>query len=309
MTEKTISLIRQREELEQALADLVFGSIEIRGESSRKNIYVHSRISGKQVTKYVGKYSPELLETLTSNNQKAKELKKSLRQVNHELNALGYTNSPAITPDIMRNIDFAKRHLALTIHSQAILEGVATTFASTEDIISGAKVTGMSATDIQKILNMKHAWEFILDQDVILSDQNLSLLQQINKLIEEGFYYNAGSIRDVPVTIGGTRWAPTLPIKTQVQEELAHILASSKSKTDKAIDLMLYIQRTQIFLDGNKRTAVIFANHYLIANGLGLLFVPEDKVEEYKKLLVEYYETGIKKNIARFIKEYCLIQI
>ena len=46
------------------------------------------------------------------------------------------------------------------------------------------------------------------------------------------------------------------------------------------------------FLDRNKRTAVIFANHILIKSGYGLLVGPSEKVTEYKKLLIEYYESN-----------------
>ena len=48
---------------------------------------------------------------------------------------------------------------------QAILEGVATTCSDTETIIENGKVSGMRAQDVQKILNLKHSWEFILDKD------------------------------------------------------------------------------------------------------------------------------------------------
>ncbi|MBQ3306100.1 Fic family protein [Candidatus Saccharibacteria bacterium] len=308
MNENIISLLRKREEIGQILDNLVFGAAEIRTEGSKKNLYVHFRVSGKQITKFVGEYSDELLNTLTINNQKAKELKKSLREVNHKIRELGYIEA-GLSEKTKRNIDFAKRNLALTIHSQAILEGVATTFASTEEIIEGGRVSGMSATDVQKILNMKHAWEFVLDKDVIQSKTDLGLMQQINKLIEDGFYYAAGEIRDVPVSIGGTAWRPELPIRTKIQEDLEEIQASKKSRIDKAIDLMLFIQRSQIFLDGNKRTAIIFANHYLIKNGLGLMYVPEDKTDEYKKLLVNFYESGEKKAITTFVKKYCIIKI
>ena len=41
----------------------------------------------------------------------------------------------------------------------------------------------------------------------------------------------------------------------------------------------------QVFLDGNKRAAILFANHYLIAHGGGLLVVPESDVAWFKKLL------------------------
>lgn len=66
-----------------------------------------------------------------------------------------------ISEKIERNIDFAKRNLVSTIYKQAILEGVATTFADTESIIEGGKVNNMTSEDILKIINLKHAWEFI----------------------------------------------------------------------------------------------------------------------------------------------------
>lgn len=61
-------------------------------------------------------------------------------------------------------------------------------------------------------------------------------------------------------------------------------------------------RRKQIFIDGNKRTAVIFANHFLISNGVGVIFIDPQTTGEYKKLLVEYYETGRKDTIVDFLK-------
>lgn len=304
----TAELVERKHSLEQRLANLVYGSPEVRTRDHKKYLYVHHRLNGKQITTYVDAYSDDLFNLITKNNQLARELNRNLKVINHQLRELGYTEK-SLPEKIKRNLDFAKRNLALTIHSQAILEGVATTFASTEDIIDGARVQGMSTQDVTKILNMKHAWEFILDDDIILSPQNLGLLMQINKLVEEGFYYNAGKIRNVPVRIGGTKWLPDLPIPSQIEEGLASILKSRKPSIDKAIDFILYIQRSQIFLDGNKRTAIIFANHFLISKGLGLIFIPEDLVEDYKKLLVKYYETGKKSPIAKFLKERCYLKI
>ena len=62
------------------------------------------------------------------------------------------------------------------IYDQAVLEGVATSFPQTEDIIDNRTVNGMTANDIQKILNLKHAWEFILDNDVIQAKSDYYLL-------------------------------------------------------------------------------------------------------------------------------------
>ena len=63
--------------------------------------------------------------------------------------------------------------------------------------------------------------------------------------------------------------------------------------------------KTQIFLDGNKRAAVIYANHYLIAQGQGFLVIPESRVPEFKELLVHYYEGADSAIIIDFLKSYC----
>lgn len=77
-----------------------------------------------------------------------------------------------------------------------------------------------------------------------------------------------------------------------------------------AIDLVLYVMKKQLFLDGNKRTAIIFANHYLISHALGLIVVPAENVDEYKKVLVTYYEDESKKdNIVKFLKNKCWIKM
>ena len=303
-----IELNNRRKELGRMLGEMIFGAIEIREKGDKKYVYLHSRVNGRQVSSYIGEYTEELYNLIASNNKKARAIKKEIREIVHRLNELGYSEQD-IPENVLRNIDFAKRNLALTIHSQAILEGVATTFAETEEIIENGRASGMDTTDIAKIVNMKRAWEFILDKDVILSGQNLGLLMQINKLIEEGFYYNAGKIRDVPVNIGGTTWRPEMPIPSKITESLENILESKRANIDKAIELVLYVMKSQIFLDGNKRTAIIFANHFLISKGLGLIYVPAEKTDTFKKMLVDFYVSSKKQEIVEFMKKYCYIAI
>jgi len=112
---------------------------------------------------------------------------------------------------------------------------------------------------------------------------SFNLLCLVNKLIEEGFYYYAGSLRTVPVTIGGTKWKPDLPIESQIREQLADILGISDIY-DRAVTALLFITKKQLFIDGNKRTSVVFANHILISQGAGLIVVPEDDVPAYKNI-------------------------
>ena len=182
---------------------------------------------------------------------------------------------------------------------------VATSFPQTEEIIENGKVTGMTASDVQKILNLKHAWEFILDPDVIQAKSDYYVLCHIARLVNEGFFADGGRIRGVPVTIGSSSYIPPLPTEFEVREKIEGILQSDLDDIDKSVQLCLYTMKTQVFIDGNKRAAVIYANHFLIAHGQGFLVIPEAHVSEFKKLLVAYYEGQAAGLITAFLKENC----
>ena len=303
-----MNLLQVKQNLTKELNNLVYGSIEIRENSSNRYIYVHYREDGILLTKYIGEYSDELHNLILNNTIRAKELKKEIKKIEKQLKKLNHIDEE-LSSEVEKNIDFAKRHLVDNIYNQAILEGVATTFADTESIIEGGKINNMSSEDVLKIVNLKHAWEFILNKNVILSDTNFPLLCEINKFVEEGFYYNAGKLRSVPVSIGGTKWTPELPIESIVKEDIQNIFNMEINDIDKAIELLLYIMKKQIFIDGNKRTSIIFANHYLISKGQGIIAIPANLTNEYKKLLIDYYEGKDSTEIKKFLKEKCFIQI
>ena len=303
-----MNLLQNKQLIEQELQSLAYGSVEIRENDSNKYIYVHYREDGVALTKYVGEYSEKLYNLVLNNSIKAKELKKQIREINKKLKQLNYIEEE-LSEKVKQNIDFAKRHLVDTIYKQAILEGVATTFADTESIIEGGKVNNMTSEDIIKIVNLKHAWEFILNKNVILSDTNFALLCEINKMVEEGFYYSAGKVRNVPVTIGGTTWKPDFPIESVIKEELEVIFNNKMDDIDRAVEILLYIMKKQVFIDGNKRTSVIFCNHYLISKGKGIIAIPVELTEEFKDLLIHYYEGQDEEKIKKFIKEKCYMSI
>lgn len=303
-----MNLLQNKQALINELNNLIYGSVEIREKNSNKYIYVHYREDGILLTKYVGEYSDELYNLILNNSIQAKKIKKEIKKIEKQLKQLNYIDEE-LSPKVETNIDFAKRHLVDTIYKQAILEGVATTFADTESIIEGGKINNMTSEDVLKIVNLKHAWEFILNKNVILSDTNFSLLCEINKFVQEGFYYSAGKIRTVPVSIGGTKWTPELPIESIIKEKLEDIFNKKISDIDKAIEILLYIMKKQIFIDGNKRTSIIFANHYLISKGKGIIVIPAELTDEYKDLLINYYEGKDKTKIKQFLKEKGFMQI
>ena len=280
------------------------GSPEIKENSSGKYIYIRKRVGSRLTSTYVDIYSDDLYQLLLRNSKELRELRKKVRKIEKRLADLGYEAND-LDVRVIQNLDFARANMKSNIYDQAVLEGVATSFPQTEDIIDNGTVSGMTANDIQKILNLKHAWEFILDTDVLQAKTDYYLLCHIAKLVNEGFFADGGRIRAVPVSIGGSSYKPPIPVETIVRDRIQEIIISEKEKIDIAIELCMYSMKTQVFIDGNKRASVIFANHYLIAHGQGLLVIPEEHVSEFKKKLVEYYEGEDIRDISAFLKDKC----
>ena len=298
-------LVRKKADLNARLNLMAYdGTPEIKQNNNGKYLYIRKRVAGRLTSTYVGIYTDELYNLLLKNAKEAREIKKELRRIEKQLATLGYSEDELPT-EVINNILFARANMKMNIYDQAVLEGVATSFPQTEEIIDNGKVNGMTATDVQKILNLKHAWEFILDKDVVASKTDYYMLCHIARIVNEGFFIDGGRIRGVPVAIGGSSYVPPLPNELDVKEKIQEIIEKQENAIDIAIDLCLYCMKTQIFLDGNKRASVIFANHYLISHGGGFLVIPEKKVPEFKKLLVKYYEGENISIIRSFMKINC----
>ena len=146
----------------QARANLIpyDESPEIKDNKSGKYLYIRKIVGSRLTSTYVDVYSEDLYQLLLKNTRELRELKKNIRKIDKQLAALGYVSSELETR-VIQNMDFARANMKVNIYDQAVLEGVATSFPQTKDIINNGTVNGMTATDIQKILNLKHAWEFI----------------------------------------------------------------------------------------------------------------------------------------------------
>jgi hypothetical protein len=132
------------------------GSPEVKENSSGKYLYIRKRVNGRLTSTYVDVYSDDLYQLLLRNTKEARELKKQIRRVDKELAANGYTHHE-LSPEMILNLDFARANMKSNIYDQAVLEGVATTFPQIEEIIENGTVNGMTADDVQKILNLNHA--------------------------------------------------------------------------------------------------------------------------------------------------------
>ena len=203
-----------------------------------------------------------------------------------------------------QNVFVAKRNIVDYIYKSAKLEGLGVTYPDTEAIFQGVAAPGVKVSDIIAINNLKHAWRFLLETlDVPL---DYAYLCKLNQLVGgDNLIYDAGYIRNLPVSVGGTKWTPEMPEEDSIKERLKR-LSLIENDTERAIDVMLYCMRGQFYLDGNKRTAMLAANQVMIANGQGIISVPEELIRDFTQLLVSYYESGNTERIAMFVYDNCI---
>ena len=203
-----------------------------------------------------------------------------------------------------QNVFVAKRNIVDYIWKSANLEGIDVTYPETQVIYDGGVVNGLTVDKIITINNLKYSWQFILENEGIEYDfKTLCHLHKLtcDKLILDG---NLGRLRTTPVSIGGTSWKPQFPVESQIKEELEQLLNQpEKSKTEIAIEVMLWIMRRQMFIDGNKRVGMLFANKIMIDNGCGIITIAQENQQTFFKKLINYYESGDNTDLKQWIYE------
>lgn len=202
------------------------------------------------------------------------------------------------------NIFFAKRKLVDTIYESANLEGIAVTFADTYSFMHNVNTGNISVDDMLKLKGLKDGWEFILN--TIDDELTIDYIKKVHFQICKGQNINPlGDFRDKGVGITGTSWRPKLPSECDYESELKEIFAIS-NELERCIHIFCWLQRSQMFLDGNKRVANLVANKEMIKYGQGILSVPVLKIGEYFTKLIFYYETNDMNDLQKWIYDNCV---
>lgn len=196
------------------------------------------------------------------------------------------------------NIFLAKRNIIDSIWKSARLEGINITFPDTYAIYEKLTLKNANVADINTILNLKHAWQKILSS----IDENLSIeyICKIHSEVARDEALEWGKLRDGKVGISGTDYVPPIPDSKKILIDLEEINKITPN-TRRCIKLMLYLMKSQLFWDGNKRTAMLIANKELIKQGNGVISIPTEKIGEFNRLLSRYYSFNEHENLENFI--------
>lgn len=190
-----------------------------------------------------------------------------------------------------QNVFIAKRNIVDYIWKSANLEGISVTYPETQVIYDRGIVNGLSVNEIIAINNLKYAWQFILEEDN--ANYSFNTICDIHKLVCDKLVLDSdlGRIRT----------------KSQIKEELEQLLnQNTKTKTEIAIEIMLWLMRRQMFIDGNKRVAMLFANKIMIDNGCGIISIANELQKDFFEKLIKYYETNNMDDLKLWIYDNCI---
>ena len=205
-----------------------------------------------------------------------------------------------------QNLFLAKEELVSNIYNSARLEGINITYEETKKVLEEVNVPSLRLDEINCILNLRDVWNFALSN--IDADITLDFICKVNSFVSRNESLEWGVLRTGKVGINGVDYIPDIPEREDVIVNIENIL-KEENITSRSLNLMLYLMRSQLFWDGNKRTAMIVANKLLISNGCGIISIKEDDINEFNKLLTEYYNTGNKEKIIPFLYDKCIFKL
>ncbi len=208
-----------------------------------------------------------------------------------------FSNKYNLTPE--QSLFLAKKKWDENVYCGMRMENRAVTFPQTKTILNGVNVPNVQLDDVTAILNMRDAWKYLLT--TVYDDLTLEYICKLNEFIARNEALEWGKLRTGAVAISGTDYIPPIPQEETVKEELSGILNSSKTDTEKALDVFLWGVRGQLFWDGNKRTSLTVANKILVSAGAGILTITDKYMEEFNILLLDYYNTGNGEKLKQFL--------
>ena len=188
------------------------------------------------------------------------------------------------------NASFVKRNLVDIIYRSAKQEKMAVTLIDTYAFMNNVNTGKISVDDMLKLKGLKDAWSYVMDS--LGEELDIDYIKKIHFEVCKGQnILPLGDFRNRGVGITGTSWRPKLPSECDYTAELQEILKIDNA-LDRCLTIFCWIQRSQMFLDGNKRVANIVANKEMIKSGQGIISIPVERIAEYLGYLINYYETN-----------------
>lgn len=196
-----------------------------------------------------------------------------------------------------------KYYIDITYNSMR-LEGIHISIANIIDLLN--EIDTVQIKDIDKMISKN----FINSLSYINSQINknfdkyelLDITKMVNFYTMKTLHSNAGQIRANHIKVVGSNYTPEVKTEHEIRNE---IFENLENFLKEPLKYYCYVTRNQIFMDGNKRTALLMANLLLqIKNQNECFYIPIEEKPEFTKRLVEYYESNIEDEFIKYLRNF-----
>jgi Fic family protein len=182
-----------------------------------------------------------------------------------------------------------------TYNSNAI-EGNSLTLRETAMVLEGLTISEKPMKDHLEAIGHKEAFDYIIEA----ADKNAELteraIKEIHSLVLMNDRKNAGTYRNVPVTISGAVHTPPLPfhVMTEVEQLVADYpkMKMSKHIIETIAEFHLRFEGIHPFIDGNGRTGRLILNLELMKAGFLPINIKFSDRRQYYECFDHYYSNG-----------------
>jgi hypothetical protein len=198
---------------------------------------------------------------------------------------------------------FQKKRVDL-IHSCLVMEGFEISNESVKAIYDKTIVPMADITAANAVLNLKEGCREIIQN--LRGEVSLEFLKTLNKEIARDDSFDWGVLRNSRLFLQGTDYVPEIPQESDVELKIGEIL-KLESDTEKALNLFSYLLKNNIFWGRNISLSFIVANKIMIEAGCGIIFVEEDKIDEFKSMYMEFLDSDSnKEQFINYVYDSCI---
>ena len=202
-----------------------------------------------------------------------------------------YRKRTADLPSAIQKKELERLIIELSWKSSKI-EGNTYTLLDTEKLILEHKeAPGHDKKEARMILNHKEAFEFIHSHKKEFRSLTRANLEQLHGIVVKDLSVGTG-LRQNPVGVTGSKYQPLDNIHQirEAVETLAAAISKASTPYAKALLALIGISYVQPFEDGNKRTARIMANAFLLAHDRAPLSYRSVEEKDYREATLVFYE-------------------
>lgn len=210
--------------------------------------------------------------------------------------------------NLKRIEELIDKYLVDLVFNAAKIEGIRVDYFDIERLVNMDIEPNLTSDKIALLRNLVDSYKQLKDINFLNQPIDIFTMNKINMLINgRGLVHQVGQFRKDDVYFSNCSYEPILPDEYDINNHIKDIIEKDCDCLDKGIELYLYVMRSQPYIDGNKRTANVFANLYLLQNDCPIISMPSNKRDIFLIRLSKYYETNRPLLIARTIKKYGLL--